>query len=152
MDIGHCVVIAVLVLASLLGAPLHAQSQNAQQVVAGYRTARLAAMQASATASTVDSAVAFLSDSVIYEHPQAGARIRGRSDMAQGMQSFLGAMRNVRINIVREIVLPDAVAAEEQLSFESQRDGRWQAGSRSQLMLYEVRDGRITRLIEYWRR
>ena len=109
-------------------------------------------MQATATASTVDSAVAFLADSVVYEHPQAGARIRGRGDMARGMQSFLGAMRNVRLSITREIVLPDAIAAEEQLSFEAQRDGRWQAGSRSQLMLYEVRDGRIIRLIEYWRR
>jgi hypothetical protein len=133
-------------------APLNAQAGNAQDVVARYRSARVAAMQAGATAGTVDSAVALLADSVVYEHPQAGARITGRTDMAAGMRSFLGAMRNVKLTVTREIVLPDAVAAEEQLTFESKRDDRWQAGSRTQLMLYEVRGGRIVRLIEYWRR
>jgi len=143
--------LVALVLAGGLAPGLEAQdAASARSVVRAYRAAREATMQERATRADVAAAAALLSDSVVYEHAAAGARLVGRDVLAEGMRGFLGRTRNARIAVRREIVTPLAVAAEEEVRFETQRDGRWERQSRRQLSVYEVRGGRITRLIEYW--
>lgn len=108
-------------------------------------------MQAGATAASVEETTRWLADSVVYEHPAAGVRMIGRAAVAQGIRSFLGATRSADIRLLSALTAPGVVAAEEQVSFEMKREGRWTRTTRTQLTVYEIRQGRITRLIEYWR-
>ena len=137
-----------------LGPPAPATAQAAASiatVVEQYRSARIRTMEAGATDADVAAATAFLADSVVYEHPAAGARRVGRATLTEGMRSFLGRTRGPGIRVVRQITGRGVVVAEEQVSFEAQRGGGgWQRSTRTQVAVYEVRDGHITRIIEYW--
>ncbi len=119
-------------------------------VVDRYRRARARTMQAGATDADVTAAASVLADSVVYEHPAAGARMTGRATLAEGMRSFLGSARDASFHVIRQIAGPGVVVAEEQVSFEARRDGGWSRTTRTQLTVYEVRDRHITRMIEYW--
>jgi hypothetical protein len=46
-----------------------------------------------ATPATIDSLLALYSDSVVYEHPNAGAVIHGKGALRQGMLRFIGTVR-----------------------------------------------------------
>jgi hypothetical protein len=91
---------------------------GAAEVVARYRAVRAATMEERADASSVEAVLQLLTDSAVYEHPQAGARIVGRARIGEGMRQFLGATRNPRITVLREIVTGNAVASEERVTFE----------------------------------
>ncbi|HVL18391.1 MAG TPA: nuclear transport factor 2 family protein [Gemmatimonadales bacterium] len=139
---------------SLLGPPI--TLANAQEptpatvVVDQYRRARARTMEAGATEADVTAASALLADSVLHEHPAAGARLVGRATLGEGMRDFLGSTRDASIRVVRQITAPGVVVAEEQVSFEARRDSGWSRTSRNQVTVYEVRDGHISRMIEYW--
>ena len=137
-----------------LGTPAPATAQAPAPipaVVEQYRQARLRTMEAGATDADITAATAFLADSVVYEHPAAGARRVGRATLTEGMRSFLGRTRGPSIRVVRQIDGRGVVVAEEQVSFEAQREGGgWERSTRTQVAVYEVRDGHITRIIEYW--
>ena len=141
---------------SALGPPISAAAQEPTAdtalvaVVDRYRRARARTMQAGATDADVTAAASVLADSVVYEHPAAGARMTGRATLAEGMRSFLGSARDASFRVIRQIAGPGVVVAEEQLSFEARRDGGWSRTTRTQLTVYEVRDRHITRMIEYW--
>jgi hypothetical protein len=135
--------------------PITAQSQQhkldaAAEVVARYRAARVATMEQGAAAATVDVLLGLLTDSAVYEHPQAGARIVGRERIGAGIRDFLGATRRPRIQVVREIVTGSAVAAEERVTFEVEQGGAWVPRARTQLTVYFVQDGKIARELQYW--
>lgn len=66
------------------------------------------------------------------------------------MRSFLGTARDASFRVIRQIAGPGVVVAEEQMSFEARRDRGWSRTARTQVTVYEVRDGHITRMIEYW--
>jgi hypothetical protein len=120
-------------------------------VVEQYRQARTRTMEAGATDADVTAVTALLADSVVYEHPAAGARRVGCVTLTEGMRSFLGRTRNPGIRVVRQITGRGVVVAEEQVSFEAQGDGGgWERSTRTQVAVYEVRDGHISRIIEYW--
>jgi hypothetical protein len=139
---------------SLIGPPI--TLANAQEptpatvVVDQYRRARARTMEAGATEADVTAASALLADSVLYEHSAAGARLVGRATLAEGMRGFLGSTRDASIRVVRQITAPGVVVAEEQVSFEARRDSGWSRTTRTQVTVYEVRDGHICRMIEYW--
>src|SRR5262245_39209592 len=78
-----------------------------------YRQARLRTMEAGATDADIAAATAFLADSVVYEHPAAGARRVGRATLTEGMRSFLGRTRDPSIRVVRQISGRGVVVAEE---------------------------------------
>lgn len=127
------------------------QSINPAAVVAKYRAARLATMEDTASSGSVDVVLRMLTDSAVYEHPQAGARIVGREDIGAGIRAFLGATRRPRIEVRSEIVTGAAVAAEEQVSFEvKDAGGAWVTRSRNQLSVYQVQGNRIARELQYW--
>jgi hypothetical protein len=135
---------------SLTSVVERAGAQESRDVAEQYRRARIHTMQAGATEASVEAAVAWLADSVVYEHPAAGVRLIGRTVVAQGIRSFLGTTRSANIEVLQELTAPGVVVAKERVSFEAKREGRWTQTSRTQVTVYEVRKGQITRLIEYW--
>jgi len=107
-------------------------------------------MQAGATAADVEAVERLLTDSAVYEHAQAGARIVSRNAIGAGIRGFLGTTRNPRLDLVREMVTGNAVASEERLSFEMRRDSTWVPMTRTQLTVYTVDGARIARESQHW--
>jgi hypothetical protein len=107
-------------------------------------------MQERATAADVAALSRLLTDSIDYEHAQAGARIVGREAVTSGISNYLGATRNARIQVVREIVTGNTVASEEWVTFEMRRDTAWVPMSRAQLSVYRVEGDRIARESQSW--
>src|SRR5262245_35189764 len=88
-----------------LGTPTPATAQAPAPIttlVDQYRQARLRTMEAGATDADITAVTAFLADSVVYEHPAAGARRVGRATLTEGMRSFLGRTRDPSIRVVRQ--------------------------------------------------
>jgi SnoaL-like domain len=144
-----------LVLTLLAILPIAASAQagppEPTSVVARYRAARLATMEGDASDASVEAVLRLLTDSAVYEHPQAGARIVGRVNVGAGIRRFLGATRRPRLTVVRQIVTGGAVASQERLEFEVRRDdGRWVRQARTQLAVYLVEGGLIAHELEYW--
>ena len=107
-------------------------------------------MQERATTADVDALGRLLTDSVVYEHAQARARIVGRDAVTSGIRGYLGATRNARIQVVREIVTGNSVASEEWVTFDMRRDTAWVPMSRAQLAVYQVDGDRIARESHSW--
>jgi SnoaL-like domain len=148
----YCLCVALgITLNSLLPAVTRAQTSGPAQVVAQFRAVRVATMQAEASAATVDSLLSLLTDSAVYEHPQAHARIVGPAAIGEGVRAFLGATRHARIEVLRQMVTGAAVAAEERISFEVREEsGAWAPRSRTQLTVYLVQGNQVAQELEYW--
>jgi hypothetical protein len=129
-----------------------AQAADPAPVVARYRAARTATMQATAGPAELEALGSLLADSALYEHAQAGAVIAGREAILAGIRSFLGTTRNARIQVLREIVVADAVASEELVTFEMRRDTAWVPMNRTQLTVYRVSGNRIVEESQSWSR
>lgn len=127
-----------------------AQAQPATELVARYRGALVRTMQADARTSDVDSLRVLLADSLILEYPVTRGRITGREPLLASIRATLGLSRNAELVVRQELVTPIAVAATEEVRFEDHRGDRWQQRSRVGLVVYEIADGRIGRIIEYW--
>ena len=109
-------------------------------------------MKATAGAADIETLGRLLTDSAIYEHAQAKATIAGREAILTGVRGFLGTTRNPRIQVLREIVVADAVASEELVTFEMRRDTTWVPMGRTQLTVYQVAGDRIARESQSWSR
>ncbi len=103
-----------------------------------------------ATEKTVEAALAFLTDTVVYEHARVGARIEGKDALRKGMLNFLGTTRNARDEVVSQLSGPGVVVLELKQSFEAQRDGRWEAQTRNIVKVLEFDGENIRRVIDYW--
>ena len=55
----------------------------------------------SATVATVDSLLAFYSDSVVYEHPSVDAVVRGKAALLAGMLQYMGSRPTTTIDAPR---------------------------------------------------
>jgi len=102
-----------------------------------------------ATVKEVDAALAFLTDTAVYEHPKAGARIEGKETMRQGMLGHLGSMRNPHDEVVSSIVGPGVVVLELHQSFEFQDGNAWTSRTFDSVKALEFDGGRIRRIIDY---
>lgn len=127
-----------------------AQDSPPAALVARYRTHLLRTMQTAARPDAVDSLAVLLADSLVLEYPVTRGRIVGREPLLASIRSMLGHLRNARLVVRHQLVTPMAVAAIEEVNVEDHREDRWQQRSRTQLVLYEIADGRIRRIIEYW--
>ena len=102
-----------------------------------------------ATAADVDRLLALLSDSVVYEHPRAGARLQGKSVLRQGMLGYLGTVRNATDSIVQRTMAPGVTVLVTQTRGEMSKDGKWEPFARRSLRVFEMDGDRIRRIIEY---
>lgn len=107
-------------------------------------------MQREADESTVDELISLVDENMVYEHPKVGIRIEGSGSYRQGLEAFLGATDLGRYEVLDYLVNGNTVAISMNRIFSVKTDEEWQERSIEQLMVFEVRDGKITRLIDYW--
>lgn len=103
-----------------------------------------------ATQSTVEAALAFLTETVVYEHPRAGARIEGKTALREGMRAFLGSVRSPRDEVLSTLAGPGVVVAELRQSFEVRRNAGWESQTRRVVKVLEFDGEMIKRIIDYW--
>jgi limonene-1,2-epoxide hydrolase len=107
-------------------------------------------MQASAGEPQIQALLSFLADSMVYEHPRAHATISGKGAYGAGLRHFLGSTHHARIRVLRTLVNGGVVVTEQELSFEVQREGSWVPDGRTQVTVFDVENGRITHILDFW--
>jgi hypothetical protein len=145
-----CLCVAVIVPADSADAAQADESVAAQHVVKDYLLARIQTMQLEASAADIDRALAFCTDDVVYEHPAFKAKNEGKEKLKQGMSGFLGATKNAKLKINQILNNKDVVVADVEMTFlVKQKDGSWQPGSRKNISVFELEDGKIKRMLDY---
>jgi hypothetical protein len=105
---------------------------------------------ATATPATVDSLLALYADSVVYEHPNAGAVVRGKELMRRSMLQFLGSVRALRTESPRVMVGHGVAVVESRARMEIEDGGRWIPVERHGLRVIEFDSaGRVRRILDY---
>ncbi len=126
------------------------EALGAPCVVDAWLRAREATMQLDADKSDVDRVMALVDADLVYEHPRVGMTISGAEAYRQGLTAFLGATDAGSYEVADYIVSANTVAISLTRSFQAKADGEWQPHSVKQLMVFEVKDGKIIRIIDYW--
>jgi len=105
---------------------------------------------AEATPATIDSLLALYSDSIVYEHPGAGAVVRGKDALRRGMVQYIGSVRSVLAEPPRLTVARDVVVVETTARMEIRDDAKRTPVTRHGLRVIEFdKAGRVRRLIDY---
>ena len=134
----------------LIRVPCLCQEMTAEELVRQYLLARNETMQANASKETIDKALAYCDDDVVYENPAAKARIEGKSTMRIGMSAYLGETRDARYEVQVLASNSDVVIARVERSFlAKQDDGSWKPGKRSNIAVFEIDHGKIKRILDY---
>jgi hypothetical protein len=103
-----------------------------------------------ATPATVDSLLALYSDTVVYEHPNAGAIIRGKPDLRRGMLGYLGSVRGAVADPPHVVVGPGVVVVETTVRMEVRNGSAWTPVTRHGVRVIEFDGvGKVRRLIDY---
>ncbi|GEM_PF-390604 len=123
---------------------------DAPCVVDGYLRAREQTMQADAKPKDVESLMKFVAADLVYEHPRVGIKIEGAEAYRAGVTAFLGDTDDGRYQVIDYLVNGDTVAITFNREFKTMTDGQWQERVVKQLVVFEVKDGKITRIIDYW--
>jgi ketosteroid isomerase-like protein len=112
---------------------------------------RLAAtMEEHATPADVDRLLNMYADDAVYEHPRAGARIEGKALLRQGILSHLGETRAPKIEIAQTIAGESFAIIELAVKMDIRQDTQWVAAERRQVVVLELKDSRIQRIIDHW--
>ena len=105
---------------------------------------------ATATPATVDSLLALYADSVVYEHPNAGAVLRGKALMRRNMLQFIGSVRALRIESPHVVVGHGVAIVESRARMEIEDGGRWIPVERHGLRVIEFDSaGLVRRILDY---
>ena len=103
-----------------------------------------------ATPATIDSLLALYTDSIVYEHPNAGAIVRGKDAMRRGMANYIGTLRVVHADAPRVTVGHGVAVVETNARVEIRDDGKWIPVVRHGLRVVEFdANGLVRRLIDY---
>jgi ketosteroid isomerase-like protein len=145
----NILLMAALLIASCIARLCSAQSSNAAVVVDRFLSLDRARQAPGASAADVDRLLALLSDSVVYEHPRAKARLEGKATLREGMLRFIGSVRSARDSIIERTSAPGVEVIVTDTHAESLRDGTWAPFSRRALRVFEIDDQLIRRIIEY---
>ena len=142
---------ACVLLTTMAEAPAGEQKTlEAPCVVDAYLRAHAQTMQADAGPASVDAVIKLVDKQVVYEHPGMGIRIETADSYRQGLEAFLGATDDGHYEVRDYMVNGNTVSISLDRVFKSQADGDWLEKSISQMMVFEVNDGKIARIIDYW--
>jgi hypothetical protein len=116
---------AAIICATALPARLGGQSAapDLVAIVDRFMALERARQAPGATAADVDRLLALMIDSIVYEHPRAGARLRGKQVLREGMLRFLGTARDARDSVVQRVSAPGVVVVVAETQMEMLRDG-----------------------------
>lgn len=118
-----------------------------------YLKARCRTLAAGASAADVERVLALMADDVVIEHPRANVEVVGKEAVRRGIMSHLsdytGNGDDSGIELLEVITTDAAVALKTRTTFVVGVGAERKVISREGLTVVEVRDGRITRLIEY---
>ena len=104
----------------------------------------------SATPATVDSLLSLYTDSVVYEHPNAGAIVRGKDVMRSAMADYVGSVRNVRADPTRVTVGHGVAIVETNVRMDVKDGTKWVPVTRHGLRVIEFDTrGLVRRIIDY---
>jgi hypothetical protein len=142
-------VVAALVSAAGIASPCSAQSSDASATVDRYLTLDHARQAPGATSADIERVLALMTDSVVYEHPRAGARRQGKAVMRDGMSHYLGTVRNARDSVEQRTVAPGVVVLVTRSISEMLIDNKWQTVNRRAIRVFEFDGALIRRIIEY---
>ena len=142
-------IVAAVLISVGVAYPCAAQSSNPAIIVDRFLALDRARQAPGASADDVDRVLALLSDSVVYEHPRARARLQGKATLRQGMLGFLGTVRNARDSVIERTSAPGVEVIVTETRAESLRDGKWTPFSRRALRVFELDGQLIRRIIEY---
>ena len=126
------------------------QELAAPCVVDAYLRAHEATLQVEASKSDIDKLIALVAADMVYEHPRVGITITGADAFRDGLTAFLGATDDGRYEVTDYIVSAGTVAVSLNRNFKIQDGGKWRQRVVNQLIVFEVKDGKITRIIDYW--
>ncbi|MCH8202058.1 MAG: nuclear transport factor 2 family protein [Proteobacteria bacterium] len=126
------------------------QALGAPCVVEAYLRAREATLQAEASPSDVDRLIALVAADMVYEHPRVGITITGADAFRDGLSAFLGATDDGRYQVIDYLVSAGTVAISLNRKFKVRDGEEWLPRSVRQLIVFEVKDGKISRIIDYW--
>ena len=140
----------VALLALGLIANASANDSADMKLVKDYLVARNASMEYSATPGDIDRVLGFCTDDYVYEHPRVHARVSGKMEARKGMLSHLKESRNPKLTVTRMMGNQQVVVVEMSISAEAvDSGGKWTPFQRGGISVFELRDGKIARIIDY---
>jgi ketosteroid isomerase-like protein len=112
--------------------------------------ARNSSMEHAASADDVERVLAYYADDYVYEHPRFQARVSGKENVRKGMLSHLKETRNPHLTVSRIVGNDQAVVVEMSITAEAvDANGKWRPFQRGGISVFELRDGKIARIIDY---
>jgi len=121
------------------------------QAIAKLWVQRLTAtMEEHAAPADVERLLDLYADDAVYEHPHAGARIEGKALMRKGMSSHLGETRAPKIQITQTLSGDGFAIIEMSVKLELSQDDKWVSIERRQVVVLELKDSHIQRVIDHW--
>ena len=140
----------VWLLSVMLPAAARGQDKASEELVRQYVQARSQTMQQSASSRDIERALSFCAEDFVYEHPSVGAKIEGKENVRSGMSGYLGETKDATYTLRILASNPDVVVARvDQRFLAKQEDGSWAAGERSNITAFEIREGKIRRILDY---
>jgi ketosteroid isomerase-like protein len=137
----------------LLALAATAARADDRAVALEYIRARCAVLTTGATERDVDRVMAVLHDDAVVEHPKFGAVVRGKEAIRRGISSHLheytGDAKESGILVLGSVESPGAVAFRTRISFVTGEGAERKPITREGLIIVEIREGLISRLIEY---
>jgi hypothetical protein len=142
-------------LATLLASAAAAQSPRSADDALRAVALRVTALDVnrqlpSATLATIDSLLAFYSDSVLYEHPSVGAIVRGKSAMRQGMQQYIGSIQTASPEAPRVMIGPGVAVVDRPAGADPRDRSKPVPATRRAIRVLEFdSQGLVRRIIDY---
>ena len=141
-------------LSALLLAFISANASGDDHAVAvDYIRARCATLVRGASEVEVERVLALIKDDAVIEHPMFGAVVKGKEAIRRGLVSHLaeytGDRQESGIVVLGSVQSPGVVAFRTKTTFAVGEGSARRIIAREGLTVVEIKDGRISRLIEY---